>query len=287
MGNLSDRVQLNNGVWMPRIGLGTAGITDPAVIEKAARIGYRNFDTATDYVNENVVGKGLKNSGLDRSELFITTKVWNSKHGYEKTLRAFEYSCKELQTEYIDLYLIHWPCPDFGLYIDTWKTMEKLYNEGRIRAIGLANFYREWIQDILDNCEVVPAVDQLEYNPYHQHTELRAYCESKGIQIEGYTPIVRGAVNNDPAIREIGEKYGKTGVQVTIRFLYQDGIILIPRTRSFERLKTNVDIFDFVLTEEEMNIMRSLNKEKIQCGEDPYRFHETFDRVIPINADHK
>jgi len=285
MGNLSDRIRLNNGVLMPRIGLGTAGILDSAVIAKAAELGYRNFDTATDYANEGIVGNGLKHSGIDRHELFITTKVWNSKHGYEKTLKAFEYSLNELQTDYIDLYLIHWPCPDFNLYVETWKAMEKLYKEGRIRAIGLANFYQEWIERILKECEIIPAINQVEYNPYHQHTKLRAFCEKNTIQLEGYTPIVRGKVNNDPIIQGIGEKYGKTGVQIAIRFLYQDNIVIIPRTRSFERLKSNADIFDFALTDEEMNILRSLNQEQIQTGEDPYTFHVTFDRVIPIGAE--
>ena len=212
----------DSGLW------GCVFIKDPRKMIYAIEHGYRNLDTATDYGNENVVGEAVKNCGLDRKELFITTKVWNSMHGYDKTMKAFDFSVKQLQTDYIDLYLIHWPCPNHNLYVDTWKAMEQLYKEGRIRAIGVANFYEEWLERIKEECEIVPMVNQVEYNPYNQHVELRKYCEANNIQIEAYTPICRGAVNEDATIQKIAAKYAKSCVQVTIRFLFQERIPLFP-----------------------------------------------------------
>lgn len=274
-GSIKDCVTLSNGVQMPILGFGTVFIKDPRKMIYAIEHGYRNLDTATDYGNENVVGEAVKNCGLDRKELFITTKVWNSMHGYDKTMKAFDFSVKQLQTDYIDLYLIHWPCPNHNLYVDTWKAMEQLYKEGRIRAIGVSNFYEEWLERIKEECEIVPMVNQVEYNPYNQHVELRKYCEANNIQIEAYTPICRGAVSEDATIQKIAAKYAKSCVQVTIRFLFQERIPLVPRTSKEERIVSNADIFDFELTEEEMQIMRDLNEDRIVCGEDPYLFHVT------------
>lgn len=281
-GSIGDRIRLNNGVMMPRLGFGTAGVNDPELVAYAAEVGYRNFDTATDYANESIVGKGLKDSGIDRGELFVTTKVWNSKHGYEKTLKAFEFSRKELLVDYVDLYLIHWPCPDFNLYVETWKAMEKLYKDGHIRAIGVANFRPEWLERILNECEVVPVVNQVEYNPYHQNVELRKYCASKGILMACYTPTCRGKLDKDKRILSIAGKYGKTAVQTGLRFLVQDNVIPLPKSTKKEHIRSNADIFDFELTQEEMQAMRDLNEEKNWSGEDPYKFHVTTDRLLPI-----
>lgn len=280
-GSIMDCVTLSNGVKMPIVGYGSVFIEDPDIISWAIQHGFRNIDTATDYGNENVVGTGVKNSGLDRKDVFITTKIWNSMHGYDKAMRAFEYSLKQLQTDYVDLYLIHWPCPSRNLYIDTWKAMEQLYKEGRIRAIGVSNFYKEWLERIKEECEIIPMVNQVEYNPYHQHVELRKYCTANNIQIEAYTPLARGLVNDDEKIQKIGKKYGKNCVQVTARFLFQDKVPFIPRSSKKERILSNMDIFDFDLTEEEMNVMRGLDENRIVWGEDPYKFDALVGLVPP------
>lgn len=273
---------LANGVKMPQMGFGTAGINDPDYIAGAAQFGYRNFDTATDYANEDLVGEGLCRSGIPREELFVTTKVWNSKHGYDKTLKAFDFSLNALGVDYIDLYLIHWPCPDFNLYVDTWKAMEQLYKDGKIRAIGVANFYKEWLEDIIRECEIVPMVNQLEINPYHQHTDLHAYCRENGILLEAYTPIARGMVNDDATLQEIAKKYDTTPSVITLAFLMQEGIAVIPKTTKKERLESNAQALKIKLDEADVVSIRGLNEERIVTGEDPYLFHVLTDRERPI-----
>jgi len=274
-GSIFDCVTLNNGVKMPILGFGTVFVTDPKTIIWAIEHGFRNLDTAMDYDNEDVVGQAVRDCGLPREELFVTTKLWNADHGYEKTLRAFDASLERLGLDYVDLYLIHWPCPDHNLYVESWKAMEKLYKDGRIRAIGVSNFYEELLDRIAAECEITPAVNQVEYNPYNQHVELRRYCIEHGIQMEAYTPIARGDVNRDKTIQEIAARHGKSCVQVTIRFLYQEKVCLIPRSSSRERILDNSNIFDFELTEEEMQTMRGLNEDRIVYGENPRTFHET------------
>lgn len=277
-----DTFTLHNGVQMPMAGLGTAGLNDPEHLAYAAQLGYRLFDTATDYANEHLVGEGMRQSGVPREELFITTKVWNSKHGYDKTLKAFEYSLNELKMDYIDLYLIHWPCPDFGLYVDTYKAMERLYNEGVIRAIGVSNFYQEWLEDIMQQCEIVPMVNQMETNPYHQHAELHAFMKANNIRLEAYTPVARGQVNDDPVIQAIAKKHGTTPTIATLAFLRSEGIVTISKTTKKERLKENMTAFDVELDADDIAAMRGLNEERIVTGEDPYTFHVLTDREKPI-----
>lgn len=272
-GSLQDTVVLNNGVHMPRFGFGTVFIEEP-LITWALQQGFRNIDTATDYANEGEVGKAVRNCGLKRSEVFVTTKVWNSSQGYEKTLQAFELSRKTMDLEYIDLYLIHWPCPDYDLYIDTWKAMEKLYKDGYIRAIGVSNFFPEWIERIRQECEILPMVNQVEYNPFYQQTEIRDYCRANGIQMEAYSPMAHGRVGDSFVIQQIAQKYGKNGNQIAARFLYQENICLIPRSTKKERILSNADIFDFCLTPEEMGMIYGLSTPFGRKGMDPYTFHE-------------
>ena len=272
-GSLLDTVTLSNGVKMPRFGLGTVSLEEP-IITWALQQGFRNVDTATDYANEEEIGKAVRNCGLERSEVFVTTKVWNRSQGYEKTLQAFELSRKTMGLEYIDLYLIHWPCPDYDLYIDTWKAMEKLYKDGYIRAIGVSNFFPEWIERIRQECEILPMVNQVEYNPFYQQTEIRDYCWANGIQMEAYSPMARGKVGDSFIIQQIAQKYGKNGNQIAARFLYQENICLIPRSTKKERLLSNADIFDFCLTPEEMERIYSLSSPFGRKGMDPYTFHE-------------
>ena len=273
-GSIFDCITLYNGVKMPILGFGSVFITNPKTIVWAIEHGFRSIDTATDYDNEDIVGKAVRTCGLPREELFVTTKVWNSSHGYDKTIKAFKTSLKTMGLDHIDLYLIHWPCPNHGLYIDTWRAMEHLYKEGLVRAIGVSNFYEELLEQIKEECEMIPMVNQVEYNPYHQHTQLRRYCQQNNIQIEAYTPIARGLVNDDPVIQNIAAKHHKTCVQITIRFLYQENICLIPRSSSETRILENSDIFDFELSSDEVEIMRGLNEERNICGEDPRTFHE-------------
>lgn len=273
-GAISDRVKLANGVEMPLVGFGSVYVEEARKIIHAIELGYRNIDTAADYGNEAVVGEAVRSCGLARSELFVTTKLWNSSHGYEKTLKAFDESLKTMQLDYVDLYLIHWPCPEHNLYVDTWRAMEKLYREGRVRAIGVSNFYEEWLDRIEAECEIVPMVNQMELNPYTQKKQLRAYCAKKQIQMEAYTPLARGMVNDDAVIQAIAERHGKNCVQVTLRFLMQEGIVVIPRTNNPERMKSNIDLYDFVLDESEMEQMRQLDRCEILTGEDPRTFHE-------------
>ncbi len=273
-GSILDKAVLHNGVQMPLLGYGSVFIEDPETIVQAIELGYRNIDTAADYDNEEVVGEAVRACGLRREEVFVTTKLWNSSHGYEKTLAAFEASRKRLGLSYVDLYLIHWPCPDYGLYVQTWKAMEHLYQEGVIRAIGVSNFYPEWLDRIAQECEVLPMVNQVECNPYNQNREVARYCREKGILMEAYTPLASGAVDRDAIIGEIARKYQKSCVQVTIRFLLQEGIALIPRTKHCDRMKSNADVFDFQLSGEDMERMRSLDRGRIYSGEDPRTFHE-------------
>ena len=273
-GSMDDRIRLSNGVEMPMVGFGSVYVEDWRKIIRAIELGYRNIDTATDYGNEDVVGEAVRSCGLKREELFVTTKIWNSSHGFDRTLKAFDESLKTMKLDYIDLYLIHWPCPDHDLYVDTWKAMEKLYGEGRVRAIGVSNFYEEWLERLEQECEIIPMVNQVECNPYTQKKALREYCNRRKIQVEAYTPLARGMVNQEEAIQRLAVKYQKNCVQITLRFLIQEGIIVIPRTNNPERMKTNIDIFDFTLTEAEMEQMRRLDRCDILTGEDPRTFHE-------------
>ncbi|MBQ4288443.1 MAG: aldo/keto reductase [Clostridia bacterium] len=272
-GTIRETVRLNNGVEMPRFGFGTV-FTNKDIIRWAIQYGLRNIDTATDYDNEDMVGQAVKESGLKREEVFITTKVWNSSQGYEKTLVAFEYSLKQLDTDYVDLYLIHWPCPDNDLYIDTWKAMEKLYKDGRIRAIGVSNFYPEWIERIKNECEILPAIDQVEYHPFYQQRVIKEYCDREGIQMEAFSPLCQGKVEDSFVLKKIAAKYGKTCSQVTLRFLYQENIVIMPRSTKEWRIKQNFDIFDFRLDDEDMEIIRSLSTPQGRINMNPYTFHE-------------
>ena len=272
-GELKEKVTLSNGVEMPKFGFGTVFINKELIIW-ALKNGFQNIDTASDYDNEAEVGKAIRSCGLKRDEIFITTKLWNSNQGYNKTLRAFECSCKELGVDYIDLYLIHWPCPNYNLYIDTWRAMEKLYSDGYIRAIGVSNFLPEWIERIARECKILPMVNQVEYHPFYQQREILDYCREKGIQLEAYSPMAQGKVNDNIVIQRLAKKYGKNGNQITARFLYQEDICIIPRSTKKERILNNVDIFDFYLTEEEMQSIRMLSSPDGRIGMDPRTFHE-------------
>ncbi|OUM83561.1 MAG: aldo/keto reductase [Caldibacillus debilis] len=259
-----DSIVLNNGVRMPQLGFGVWKIPDDQVtqvLEKAFEIGYRSVDTARIYKNEEGVGRAVAESGIPREELFITTKVWNSDQGYENTLKAFEASLQRLGLDYVDLYLIHWPTPKYDQYVETYKALEKLYKDGRVRAIGVSNFDIDHLERILNECEVVPAVNQVECHPYLQQKELKAFCKNHGIAVEAYSPLMNGKdALQDEVILKIAKKYGKTPAQVILRWHLQEGVIAIPRTVTPSRMEENFRVFDFELSEEDMKEIAALDR---------------------------
>jgi methylglyoxal/glyoxal reductase len=268
--HLADTTVLANGVKMPWLGLGVWKAKEGSEVENAVkeaiRVGYRSIDTAAVYKNEEGVGKAIKESGVAREDLFITTKVWNSDQGYESTLQAFETSRKKLGLEYVDLYLVHWPVQ--GKYKETWKAMEKLYKEGRVRAIGVSNFKIHHLKDLLADCEVKPMVNQVEFHPYLTQKDLLAFCKEQQIQLEAWSPLMQGEVVNVPEIKELAEKYGKTPAQIVLRWDLQHGVVTIPKSVKAHRIKENADLFDFELTAEDMAKLDGLNKDH-RFGPDP------------------
>ena len=272
--DLSGTVKLNNGVEMPYLGLGVYLSKDGKEVEAAVLsaldAGYRHIDTASFYHNEQGVGNAIVQSDVNREDIFVTTKVWNSDQGYEKTLKAFQISLKKLQLEYLDLYLVHWPVK--GKYTDTWRAFETLYKDGYIRAIGVSNFHEVHLTELLKTAEVVPAVNQVEFHPYLVQQSLVNFCKSKSIQHEAWSPLMQGGVLDIMHLNEIGKKYGKTPVQVTLRWILQRGTITIPKSVHPERIRQNADIFDFELSEEEMKSIDALDRHQ-RIGPDPENFN--------------
>lgn len=256
-------VKLNNGVDMPVIGLGTFPMNKiPLVknIRRAVQAGYTAFDTSSAYQNEKSVGWGIKFCGKKREELFITTKISNTQQYKSNATDALKESLQKLKLSYVDLYLIHWPVPE--KYLQTWKEMEKLYKDGLAKAIGVCNFHQHHIEKLLEIAEIMPAVNQVELHPLLSQNELHTYCVQQGIQMEAYTPIARmdeKLVKNEVLLK-IAADHKKTVVQIILRWDYQRGIIPIPKSSNPERLKQNIDIFDFSLTESEMTAINALNQ---------------------------
>ena len=271
---IEHKVRLHNGVEMPQLGLGVYKVEDGSeavhTVKTALSLGYRSIDTAAFYENEESVGKAIKESGIPREELFITTKVWNSDQGYEETLTAFEASRKKLDLEYIDLYLIHWPVKE--KYLHTWRALEKLYNEGKVKAIGVSNFKIHHLQDLFSHSNEKPVVNQVELHPFLSQEELRAFCAKNDIAVEAWSPIARGRLLEEPRLLSIAEKYGKSTAQVILRWHLQNDVIIIPKSVSPVRLKENADIFNFELTTEDMNAINQLNENK-RFGPDPDDFN--------------
>lgn len=260
------KIALNNGVCIPVLGLGTWQITGEKVegtVSLALNIGYRHIDTAATYHNEVGVGKALKKSGIPREEIFITTKLWNSDHGYDKAIAACEKSLKNLGLDYVDLYLIHWPVAN--LYLKTWEAMEELLASGKCRAIGASNFTIRHIEALLQQSSIIPAVNQVEFSPYLYQKELLALCKYKGIQIEAYSPLTRGQKLNNPALSVIANKYEKSSAQVLIRWSLQTGLVVIPKSSSLKHLKENTEVFDFELSPEDMETLNSFDEKLHIC----------------------
>lgn len=271
--NLQDTTTLHNGVQMPWFGLGVFKVQngDEAVtsVKNAIKHNYRSIDTAAIYQNEEGVGQGiregLEETGLSREDLFITSKVWISDFGYEETLAAFDTSLTKLGLEYLDLYLIHWA---MGNYKDTWRAMETLYKEGKIKAIGVSNFHISHLEDLLKDAEIVPMVNQVEYHPHLTQKELQAYCQEHRIQLEAWSPLKQGKLLNDPTLMEVAQKYNKTVAQIILRWDLQNGVVTIPKSIKEQRIIENADLFDFALSLEDMERIDAMNKNE-RTGPNP------------------
>lgn len=274
MKHVQDTTTLNNGVKMPWLGFGVFKVKDGdevvSAVKTAIEAGYRSIDTAKVYNNESGVAQGIRESGIAREDLFITTKVWNSDQGYESTLAAFEESMQRLELEYLDLYLIHWPVK--GKYKDTWRALEKLYKEGRVRAIGVSNFQTHHLEDLLMDATVKPAVNQVELHPLLTQKELRDYCSTHEIQIEAWSPLGQGNLMEHPLLQDIAAKYGKSPAQVILRWDLQNGIVTIPKSVTPERIHANTELYDFELTAQEIEQINGLNEHK-RFGSDPDNFN--------------
>ncbi|MRX74032.1 aldo/keto reductase [Bacillus lacus] len=271
--SLSDTAVLHNGVEMPWFGLGVWQAEDGEevvnAVSSAVKAGYKSIDTAAIYRNEDGVGIGIKQSGVPREELFITTKVWNTEQGYESTLQAFEESLKKLDLEYVDLYLIHWPVA--GKYKETWKALEKIYKDGKARAIGVSNFQVHHLKDLIEDAEIKPMVNQVEFHPRLCQLELREYCKEQKIQLEAWSPLMQGKLLDNPVLAEIAEKHNKTTAQVILRWDVQSGVVTIPKSVKEQRIIDNADIFDFELSQEDMERIDGLNQDE-RVGPDPDNF---------------
>jgi diketogulonate reductase-like aldo/keto reductase len=259
---ITSTLKLNNGVEMPIFGLGTflseRGETTRKSVLHALEAGYRHIDTAAVYGNEADVGAGVRESGIPRAEIFITTKVWNDDQGYDSTLRAFDASLERLKMDYFDLYLIHWPVT--GKRAETWRALIHLYEQKRCRAIGVSNFTIRHLKELSDSSPFVPLVNQFELHPFNTRKELVAYCQEMGIAVTSYSPLARGRKLADPALAAIAARYHKTPAQLAIRWVLQQGIIVIPKSVHRERILENAQVFDFEITPEDMAALDGLNE---------------------------
>ena len=275
--HISDAATLRNGVSMPWLGLGVLHIADGETVENAVRwaleTGYRHIDTAAIYGNEIGVGRAIKQSGVPRAEIFVTSKVWNRDQGYDQALAAFEVSLDRLEMDYVDLYLVHWPVED--KFKETWQALETIYDSGRARAIGVSNFLVHHLAILLEEAHIVPMVDQVEFHPYLQQPDLQAFCRERQIQLEAWRPIMMGKVNDVPELVRLGQKYGKTPVQITLRWMIQRGVVVIPKSEQQARIQSNADIFDFELEARDLTFIDGLDRHE-RLGSDPDNFHFDF-----------
>ncbi|MDF4201534.1 aldo/keto reductase [Maribacter sp. SA7] len=266
--------ELCNEVQMPYLGLGTyLSDNDQEVVDavkSALQLGYRHIDTAAAYKNEEGVGKGIRESGVDRSEIFLVTKVWNDDQGYEETLKAFDASLNRLGVDYLDLYLVHWPVE--GKYKDTWRALEHLYAQKKIRAIGVSNFLKHHLEDVMSDCTVVPMVNQMEFHPHLVQQELIDFCTDNGIQYESWSPFMQGKVFELDICTDLAKKHNKSEAQIILRYNLQKGIVAIPKSVHTKRIASNADIFDFELSAADIAFLDGLETGE-RVGPDPDNFN--------------
>ncbi len=265
-------ITLNDGARIPQVGLGvwqTPNAEAAPAVKAALDAGYRHVDTAAVYENEEGVGEGIRQSGLSRSDIFLTTKLWNNDQGYEQTLKAFEASLKRLGTDYVDLYLIHWPSAHRGLFVDTWKALVKLKEEGRAKSIGVSNFYPEHIEKIVAETGVTPVINQIELHPDFQQRETRAFHETHKIATQSWSPLGQGKLLGHPVIAEIAQKLGRTPAQVIIRWHIDNGLVVIPKSVTPSRIVENFKVFDFQLSPEDLQKLNGLDDAGARIGPDP------------------
>lgn len=271
--DLQGTFELHNGVQMPYFGLGVYLSKDGSevinAVKDALNHGYRHIDTAAIYNNEDGVGQGIKESDVAREDVFLVSKVWNTDQGYDSTLKAFDASLKRLGTDYLDLYLIHWPKGELSK--ETWKAMERLYEEKRVRSIGVSNFLQHHLEDLLPSVEIAPMVNQMEYHPYLVQQSLLDYCNSKGIQYEAWSPLMQGHIFDLEVMKKLAAKYNKTIAQMVLRWDLQKGVVTIPKSSKKERIIANADLFDFEISQEDMNLLDGLDQGK-RFGPDPDNF---------------
>ncbi len=268
-------VTLNNGVEIPQLGFGVFQVPNDettAAVSTALAAGYRSIDTAAIYGNESGVGRALADSDISRDDLFITSKVWNADQGYDATLRAYDTTLDKLGLDTLDLYLIHWPTPQRDLYLDTWRALEKLYVDGRVRAIGVSNFQPAHLERLIDTSTVVPAVNQVELHPALQNRGVIAADTRHGIATEAWSPLAQGAVLADPAITRIATAHRKTPAQVVLRWHLQQGRIAIPKSVTPHRIAENLDVFDFMLSNTDLAAIDALDRDG-RTGPHPDEFH--------------
>ncbi|QTF71394.1 aldo/keto reductase [Arthrobacter woluwensis] len=261
-------VALNNGVLIPQLGFGLYKVPGEDVadlVPAAVDAGYRHFDTAAMYGNELALGRALgaqlEDGSLSREDFFITSKVWNDQQGYDATLRSFDDSMIALGLDVLDLYLIHWPVAGRGLYLDTYRALETLYREGRVRAIGVSNFQVDHLERVLEERDVVPAVNQVELHPWLQQRELRAFHAQHGITTEAWSPLARGALLDDPVLADLAAKHGKSVAQIALRWQIQEGIVVFPKASSAGRIRQNADLFGFSLDQEDLDRIAGLDRD--------------------------
>lgn len=268
---------LNNGQQIPQLGFGVFQIKPEDTVEavtEALKVGYRHIDTAEMYGNEKQVGQAIAQSGIDPGEIFVTSKLNNNNHAFDDALAAFDQTMADLALERLDLFLIHWPLPTVGNFVDTWKAMERIYSAGRARSIGVSNFQAHHLRRLHEETTVPPAVNQIEVHPYLTQDELRAFNSEHGIATEAWSPIAQGAVLDDPSITELARTHSKTPAQVVLRWHIQLGSIVFPKSVTPSRMRENFELFDFELSDTDMSMISSLNKDE-RTGPDP----DVFDYV--------
>jgi 2,5-diketo-D-gluconate reductase A len=265
-------ILFHDGNSIPQVGLGvwrTPNDTAVTAVQAALSAGYRHVDTAAVYENEDGVGEGIRASGIARSEIFLTTKLWNADQGYDSTLKAFDASLKRLGTDYVDLYLIHWPAPKRDQYVDTWKAFIQLQKEGRARSIGVSNFQPEHLQRLIDETGVTPVINQIELHPDFPQKENRAYHEKHRIVTESWSPLGQGTLLENPVVAKVAAKHGRTPAQVIIRWHIDNGLVVIPKSVTPSRIEENFKVFDFRLDAEDMATFADLEKGGKRIGPDP------------------